>query len=71
MGEELVEAVERALRAVRDPGTGRDVVEAGMLQGLTARDGLVQFALAVPRERARDLEPLLPPCPACSAQRRC
>jgi ATP-binding protein involved in chromosome partitioning len=58
MGEELVEAVRRALRAVRDPGTGRDVVEAGMLQGLTARDGLVQFALAVPRERARDLEPL-------------
>ncbi len=58
MGEELVEAVRRALRAVRDPETGRDVVEAGMVQGLAARDGLVQFALAVPRERARDLEPL-------------
>jgi ATP-binding protein involved in chromosome partitioning len=58
MGEELVEAVRRALRAVRDPQTGRDLVEAGVVQGLAARDGLVQFALAVPRERARDLEPL-------------
>jgi ATP-binding protein involved in chromosome partitioning len=58
MGEELVEAVRRALRAVRDPETGRDLVEAGVVQGLAARDGMVQFALAVPRERARDLEPL-------------
>ncbi len=58
MGEELTEAVRRALRAVRDPETGRDVVDAGMVQGLAARDGLVQFALAVPRERARELEPL-------------
>ena len=58
MGESLVEAVRNALRAVRDPATGRDVVEAGMVQGLTARNGLVQFALAVPRERAREMEPL-------------
>ncbi|MFC7552527.1 iron-sulfur cluster assembly protein [Pseudoroseomonas wenyumeiae] len=34
---------------MRDPDTGRDVVSSGMLQGLSARDGLVQFALAVPR----------------------
>lgn len=58
MGEELVEAVRRALRGVRDPETGRDLVEAGMVQGLAARDGMVQFALAVPRERARTLESL-------------
>ncbi len=58
MGEELAEAVRQALREVRDPGTGRDLVEAGMVQGLAARNGLVQFAIAVPRERARELEPL-------------
>jgi len=58
MGDSLVEAVRAALRGVRDPATGRDVVEAGMVQGLTARGGLVQFALAVPRERAREMEPL-------------
>ncbi len=58
MGEELAEAVRQALRAVRDTETGRNLVEAGMVQGLSARDGLVQFAIAVPRERARELEPL-------------
>ncbi len=58
MGDSLVEAVRAALRGVRDPATGRNVVEAGMVQGLTARGGLVQFALAVPRERAREMEPL-------------
>ncbi len=58
MGETLEAAVRAALRAVRDPVTGRDVVEAGMVEGLTARDGMVQFAIQVPRERARDSEPL-------------
>ncbi|MDO9711224.1 Mrp/NBP35 family ATP-binding protein [Paracraurococcus lichenis] len=58
MGESLVEAVRQALRSVRDPLSGRDVVEAGLVQGLAARDGLVQFAVAVPRERAREMEPL-------------
>ncbi|MXP62694.1 iron-sulfur cluster carrier protein ApbC [Roseomonas sp. M0104] len=58
MSETLTEAVRTALRAVRDPQTGQDVVAAGMLQGLSARDGMVQFALAVPREQARALEPL-------------
>src|SRR5688500_19738327 len=58
MGEELVEAVRAALRRVRDPAGGQDVVASGMVQGLAARDGMVQFALAVPRERAREMEPL-------------
>jgi ATP-binding protein involved in chromosome partitioning len=58
MAVELAEAVRQALAAVRDPGTGLDVVSSGFLQGLSARDGLVQFALSVPRERARGLEPL-------------
>jgi ATP-binding protein involved in chromosome partitioning len=53
-----MEALRAALTQVRDPETGRDVVSSGMLQGLSARDGLVQFALSVPRERARALEPL-------------
>jgi ATP-binding protein involved in chromosome partitioning len=58
MGESLEAAVRAALREVKDPATGRDVVEAGMVQGISARDGLVQFALQVPRERARESEPL-------------
>jgi ATP-binding protein involved in chromosome partitioning len=43
---------------VKDPKTGRDVVSAGMVQGLAARDGLVQFSLEVPRELATQMEPL-------------
>ena len=58
MGEQLVDRVTTALRAIRDPASGQDVVELGMVQGLAVRDGLVQFALAVPRERAREMEPL-------------
>ena len=58
MSDFLVEAVRTALRRVRDPASGQDVVTAGLVQGLAARDGLVQFALEVPRERARELEPL-------------
>ena len=58
MAETLAEAVTAALRAVKDPATGQDVVSSGMVQGLAARDGLVQFSLQVPRERAAQMEPL-------------
>ncbi len=58
MGEMLEKAVRAALQSVRDPASGRDVIEAGMVEGLAVRDGMVQFAIQVPRERARDSEPL-------------
>ncbi|HYZ34649.1 MAG TPA: iron-sulfur cluster assembly protein, partial [Crenalkalicoccus sp.] len=58
MGGTLTEAVRQALSAVRDPLSGRDLISAGLVQGLTERDGMVQFALEVPRERAAALEGL-------------
>ncbi len=58
MGETLEHAVRAALRAVRDPVTGQDVVSAGMIDGLAVKGGMVQFALQVPRDRARESEPL-------------
>jgi ATP-binding protein involved in chromosome partitioning len=58
MPEDLAEAVRAALGRVLDPESGRDIVAAGMVQGLTAKDGMVQFAVQVPRERARASEPL-------------
>jgi ATP-binding protein involved in chromosome partitioning len=67
MAEALAEKVRAALAQVREPLGGRDVVSAGMVQGLTARDGLVQFALEVPRERARELEPLRAAAEAAAA----
>jgi ATP-binding protein involved in chromosome partitioning len=58
MGEMLEQAVRAALTAVRDPATGRDVVSAGMVEGLTVKAGMVQCAIQVPRERARESESL-------------
>ncbi|WP_203073788.1 Mrp/NBP35 family ATP-binding protein [Falsiroseomonas ponticola] len=58
MGEMLEQAVRTALRSVRDPVTGQDVVSAGMVDGLAVKAGMVQFAIQVPRERARESEPL-------------
>ena len=67
MSEQLTEAVRAALRRVTDPATGLDVIGAGMVEAISARDGLVQFALAVPRERARQMEPLRAACEAAAA----
>ncbi len=58
MSDAIVDGVKRALRGVLDPKTGRSVIENGMVETVSVRDGMVQFALAVPRERARELEPL-------------
>ncbi|WP_376089707.1 Mrp/NBP35 family ATP-binding protein [Roseomonas sp. CCTCC AB2023176] len=54
----LEAAVRSALAGLRDPATGRDLAAAGMIGGIAARDGMVQVELAVPRDRARGLEPL-------------
>jgi ATP-binding protein involved in chromosome partitioning len=58
MAETLEARVMAALATVRDPATGRDVVSSGMVEGLAAKAGMVQLALLVPRERAREAEPL-------------
>jgi ATP-binding protein involved in chromosome partitioning len=58
MSEMLEQAVRAALKGVRDPVSGQDLVSAGMVDGLAVKAGMVQFALQVPRERARESEPL-------------
>ncbi|HEX4095323.1 MAG TPA: P-loop NTPase, partial [Caulobacteraceae bacterium] len=40
-------AVIQALNAIRDPRSGKGLVEAGLVQGLVARDGRVGFMLEV------------------------
>ncbi|MBP0445604.1 Mrp/NBP35 family ATP-binding protein [Roseomonas sp. SSH11] len=54
----LEAAVRAALAGVREPSGGRDIVAAGMVGGIAERDGMVQVEIAVPRERAREFEPL-------------
>ncbi|MCA3344459.1 MAG: P-loop NTPase, partial [Roseomonas sp.] len=58
MADDLAAAVTKALAAVKDPASGRDVVAAGMVQGLVVRDGMVHFALQVAREAAASMEPV-------------
>ena len=47
-----------ALKAVRDPDRGGDIVALGMIGGLVVRGGNVQFAIEVDPARAAALEPL-------------
>ena len=58
MADDLAAAVTKALAMVKDPASGRDVVAAGMVQGLVVRDGMVHFALQVAREAAAAMEPV-------------
>ena len=47
-----------ALKAVRDPERGGDIVSLGMISGVVIRDGNVGFAIEVESERGARLEPL-------------
>jgi ATP-binding protein involved in chromosome partitioning len=54
--------VRTALAEVRDPETGLDVVEAGLIQGIQLRGGHVSFTVEVAPERGRNAEPLRKAC---------
>ena len=47
-----------ALRAVKDPERGQDVVSLGLVQGMAIKGGHVHFALEVEPERGPRLEPM-------------
>jgi ATP-binding protein involved in chromosome partitioning len=47
-----------ALARVNDPASGKNIVEAGLVQGLVVRDGHVGFSIEVASERGRASEPL-------------
>src|SRR6266478_9873236 len=47
-----------ALKTVRDPERGGDIISLGMISGMVIRDGNVGFAIEVEPERGARLEPL-------------
>ncbi|HTO41751.1 MAG TPA: iron-sulfur cluster carrier protein ApbC [Rhizomicrobium sp.] len=57
----------KALSRVIDPQSGKDVVSAGLIEGLTVRDGNVGFAVEVPAARGPSAEPLRKACDAAVA----
>jgi ATP-binding protein involved in chromosome partitioning len=68
MAGDLAAAVRAALAAVRDPASGRDLVSAGLVEGIAAREGMVQVSLSVPRERAKEMEPVRAAAEAAAAK---
>jgi ATP-binding protein involved in chromosome partitioning len=52
------ETLREALRAIADPVSGRDIVTAGLVEGIEVRDGLVQVALLTDRAHAAKMEPV-------------
>ncbi|UCH74674.1 MAG: iron-sulfur cluster carrier protein ApbC, partial [Rhodospirillales bacterium] len=58
MAQVTEQQILEALKAVKDPDTGQDVVSAGMVSGLVIKDGNVVFALEVDPQRGPNLEPM-------------
>jgi len=52
------EQVLDVLKSVKDPGSGKDIVSAGMVTGLQTKDGHVAFAVEVDPEKGAQMEPL-------------
>jgi ATP-binding protein involved in chromosome partitioning len=52
------ESLREALRSVVDPASGKDIVSAGLVEGIELRGGLVQVALLTDRAHAQAMEPV-------------
>jgi ATP-binding protein involved in chromosome partitioning len=52
----------KSLQTIRDPVSGKNVVEAGLIEGLALRGGHVSFAVEVAPERGPASEPLRKAC---------
>jgi len=52
------DSLRAALRDIADPASGRDIVSAGLVEGIEVRGGLVQVSLLTDRQRAPAMEPV-------------
>jgi ATP-binding protein involved in chromosome partitioning len=58
MVEVSPDVLRAALRAIKDPASGRDIVTAGLVEGIEVRGGLVQATLLTDRAHAAAMEPV-------------
>ena len=58
MATPSTDALREALRAIKDPASGRDIVSAGLVEGIQAREGLVHVSLLTDRAHAAAMEPV-------------
>ncbi len=58
MADVSSDALRAALRAIKDPASGRDIVTAGLVEGIEVRGGLVQATLLTDRAHAAAMEPV-------------
>jgi len=58
MVDTSAEALRAALRAIKDPASGRDIVTAGLVEAIEVRGGLVQATLLTDRAHAAAMEPV-------------
>ena len=58
MATPSTEALRAALRDIKDPASGRDIVSAGLVEAINLRDGLVQVTLLTDRAHAAAMEPV-------------
>lgn len=58
MSDITQEALLAALRQIKDPEKGSDLVSLGMISGLAIKDGHVAFAIEIDPKRAKAMEPV-------------
>jgi ATP-binding protein involved in chromosome partitioning len=57
-GVPTAEALREALRSIPDPASGKDIVTAGLVEGIELRGSLVQVVLLTDRAHAEAMEPV-------------
>jgi ATP-binding protein involved in chromosome partitioning len=58
MAAASTDALRSALREIKDPASGQDIVSAGLVEGIQLREGLVQVTLLTDRAHAAAMEPV-------------
>ncbi len=58
MADVSADALRAALRTIKDPASGQDIVTAGLIENIEVRGGLVQVTLLTDRAHAQAMEPV-------------